>query len=181
MGSLVLFSHNIVVVQSLRHVWHFATPWTVACQVPVSSTTSWSLLKFISIESGMLSNIWSSATPFSFCLQSFPRSRSFPMSQLFTSGGQSIGPSASASILPINIQSWFPLGLTGLVSLLSKGLFKNLLQHHSLKASVFQCSAFFMVLLSHLYLTTGKIIASTIRTFGSKVMYLFFNMLSRLS
>ena len=61
-----------------------------------------------------------SAAPFSFCLQSFPASESFPMSQLFTSGGQSIG--ASASVLPMNIQGWFLLGLTGLISLLSKGL-----------------------------------------------------------
>ena len=122
MGSLVLFSHNIVVVQSLRHVWHFATPWTVACQVPVSSTTSWSLLKFISIESGMLSNIWSSATPFSFCLQSSPASRSFPMSQLFAWGGQSIGVSASAPVLPMNTRDQSSLGWTGWISLQSKGL-----------------------------------------------------------
>ena len=63
-----------------------------------------------------------SATLFSSCLQSFPASGSFPVSQLFTPGGQSIGASASASVLPVNIQSWFPLGLTGLISLLSKGL-----------------------------------------------------------
>ena len=105
------------VVHSLRLVQLFATPWTTACQASLSprvcsnsSPLSWWCQPTTS----------SSATPFSFCLQSFPRSRSFPMSQLFTSGGQSIGPSASASILPINIQSWFPLGLTGLVSLLSK-------------------------------------------------------------
>ena len=66
--------------------------------------------------------ISSSVVPFSFCLQSFPASGSFPMNQLFTSGGQSIGASASASVFPINIQGWFPLGLTGLISLQSKGL-----------------------------------------------------------
>ena len=66
--------------------------------------------------------ISSSAALFSFCLQSFPASGSFPMSRLFTSGGQSTGASASASVLPMNIQGWFPLGLTGLISLLSKGL-----------------------------------------------------------
>ena len=66
--------------------------------------------------------ISSSAAPFSSCLQSFPASGFFPMSQLFTSGGQSIGASASASFLPMNIQGWLPLGLTGLISLLSKGL-----------------------------------------------------------
>ena len=66
--------------------------------------------------------ISSSAALFSFCLQSFPASGSFPMSRVFTSGGQNIGASASASVLPMNIQGWFPLGLTGLISLLSKGL-----------------------------------------------------------
>ena len=66
--------------------------------------------------------ISSSATPCSFCLQSFPASESFPMSRLFVSGGKSISASASASVLPVNIQCWFPLGLTGLISLLSKGL-----------------------------------------------------------
>ena len=101
---------------------------------------------------------------------------SFPMSQFLTSGGQRIGASASASVLPMNIQGWSPLGLTGLISLLSKGL-KNLLQHHSLKASVLQHSAF-MVQLSHLYMT-GKTITLTIQTFISKVMSLLFNMLSR--
>ena len=68
------------------------------------------------------STISSSVTPFSSCLQSFPKSGSFPVSQLFTSGGQSFGASASASVLPTKIQGWFPLGLTGFISLLSKGL-----------------------------------------------------------
>ena len=73
-------------------------------------------------KSVMPSTISYSAVPFSFCLQSFPASGSFPMNQLFTSGGQSIRASASASILPMNIQGWYSLGLTGLISLLSKGL-----------------------------------------------------------
>ena len=105
--------------------------------------------------------ISSSVVPFSSCLQSFPESRSFPMNWLFASGGQSIGVSTSASVLPMNIQEWFPLGLTGWISLQSKGLFKSLLQHHSSKASVLWCSAFFMVQLSHPYMTTGKTIALT--------------------
>ena len=121
--------------------------------------------------------ISSSVIPFSSCLQSFPAWGSFPMSQFFASGGQSIGASALASVLPMNIQDWFPLGLTGLTSLQSKGL-KSLLQHHSSKASILQCSAFFMVQLSHLYMTTGKTTALTIWTFVSKVMSLFFNTLS---
>ena len=78
------------------------------------------------------------------------------MSQFFTSGGQSIGASASASVLPVNIQDLFPLGWTGWISLQSRGLFKSLLQHHSAKASILQRSAFFIVQLSHPYMTTGK-------------------------
>ena len=89
--------------------------------------------------------ISSSAAPFSFCLQSFPALGSFPVSQLFTSGGQSIAASSSVSVLPRNIQGWFPLGLTSLISLQSKRILKNLLQHHNLKASIFRHSAFFMV------------------------------------
>ena len=122
--------------------------------------------------------ISSSAVPFSLCLQSFLASGSFQMSQFCTSGGQSIGVLALASILPINIQNWFPSGLTGLISLQTKGL-KSLLQHHSSKASILRHSAFFIVHLSHPYLTTGKTIALTTRwTFVGKVMSLLFNMLS---
>ena len=96
-----------------------------------------------------------SVFPFSSCTQSFPGSRSFPMNLLFDSSGQSIGASTSASALPMNIQSWFPLELTGLISLQFKRL-SSLLQHHNLKASVLRCLAFFMVQFSHLYVTTGK-------------------------
>ena len=81
--------------------------------------------------------------------------------------------------LPINIQDWFPLGWTGWISLQSKGL-KSLLQHHCSKASILQDSAFFIVQLSHPYMTIGKIIALTRRTFIGRVMSLLFNMLSRL-
>ena len=125
--------------------------------------------------------ISSSVIPSSSCLQSFPASGSFQMSQLFTSGGQSTGASASASVLPMNIHGWFPLGLTGLISLESKGFSRCLLQLQSSKASVLRCSAFSMVHLSHLYMTTGKTIALTRRTFLDKVMSLLFHMLSRLS
>ena len=79
----------------------------------------------------------SSVNPFSSCLQFFPASGSFPVSQLLGSGGHSMGASASASVLPMNIQGWFPLGLTGLISLLSKGLWRIFIQHHSSKASNF--------------------------------------------
>ena len=99
----------------------------------------------------------SSVVLFSSCPQSFPASGSFPMSQFFTSsGGQSIGVSASASILLMNIQDWFPLGLTGLISLESKGLSRVFSNTTAQKPSIFLHSAFFMVQLSHSYMTTGK-------------------------
>ena len=88
------------VVQSLSHVQLFATPWTAACQASLSFTITQSLLKIISIELVMPSSV----TPFSSCPQSYPASESFPMSWLLASGGQNIGASASASILPVNIQ-----------------------------------------------------------------------------
>ena len=86
--------------------------------------------------------ISSSVVPFFSCPQSFPVSRYFQMSQLFASGGQSIGLSASVSVLPVNTQDWSPLGWTGWISLQSKGTLKSLLQHHSSKASVLLHSAF---------------------------------------
>ena len=122
--------------------------------------------------------ISSSVVPFFSRLQSFPASVSFPMSQFFASGGQIIGVSASASVLPMNIQDWFPLGSSGWISLKSKGLSR--VQHDSSKASILWCSAFFIVQLSHPYMTTGKTIALTKWTFVGKVMCLLFNMLSRL-
>ena len=104
--------------------------------------------------------ISSSVVPFFSCSQSFPASGSFSRSQFFSSGAQSTGISALASVLPMNIQDWFPLGWTGWVSLQSKGL-KNLLQHHSSKASIFWHPDFFIVQLSHPYTTTGKTITLT--------------------
>ena len=121
--------------------------------------------------------ISSSVVPFSSHLQSFPASGSFQMSQFFASDGQSTGVSGSASILTVTIQDWFPLGWTGWISLLSTGL-SSLLQHHSSIASILQRSAFFIVLLSHPYMTTRKTIALTRWTFVGKVMSLLFNMLS---
>ena len=121
--------------------------------------------------------ISSSVVPFSSCPQSFPASGSFPMNQLFTSGGQSIGVSASTSVLPMNTQEWSSLRWTGWIS---QGSLKSLLQHHSSKPSVLRRSAFFIVQLSHPHMTTGKTIALTRWTFVGKVMSLLFNMLSRL-
>ena len=121
----------------------------------------------------------SSIVPFSSCPQSFPASGSFPMSQPFPFGAQSIGVSASTSVLSMNTQDWSPLGWTCWISLQSKGL-SSLVQHHSSKASILQCSAFFIVQLSHPYMTTGKTIALTRWTFVDKLMSLLFHMLSRL-
>ena len=113
--------------------------------------------------------ISSSVDSFSICPQSFPASGCFPMSQLFPSGGLSIGASALASVLPVNIQGWSLLGLTSLI-LLVQGTLKSLLQHHSSKASILRCSAFFTVQLSKSYMATGKTIALTIQTFVDKMM-----------
>ena len=104
-----------LVVQSLSCVWLFVTSQTAANQASLSFTVSWSLLKLMSIESVMHPIVSSSVIPF--CFQSFPASGSFPVSQFFSSGGQSIGASVSASVFLMNIQDWFPLGLTGLISL----------------------------------------------------------------
>ena len=116
-----------------------------------------------------------SVVPFSSWLQSFPASGSFQISQLFTSGGQSIGVSASTSVLPMNIQDWSPLEWTGCNLLAVQGTLKSLLQHHSSKASILWCSVFFIVQLSHPYMTTGKTIALMRWTFVGKIMSLLFN------
>ena len=113
--------------------------------------------------------------PFPHKLRSFVTSRSFPVTWLFSSGSQSIGASPSASVIPMNIQDWFPLGLTGLTSF----QFKSLLQHHSSKASILWYLAFLLVQLSHLYRSAGKTIALTMWNFVGKVMSLIFNILSR--
>ena len=149
-------------VQSLSHVRFFATPWTAARQVSLSIINSWSLLKLMSIESVMPSDHLILCRPLLLPPSIFPATGSFPVSQFFASGGQSIGVSTSASVLPMNIQSWFPLGLTGLISLLSKGLSKVF------SKSTVQYSAAFMVQLSHSYMTTRKTIALTRWTFVGK-------------
>ena len=122
--------------------------------------------------------ISSSVIPFTSHLPSFPASGSFQISQLFTSGGQSIGVSASTSVLPVNNQDSFRMDWLDLLAV--QGTLKSLLQNHSSKASIFQCSVFFIVQLSHPYMTTGKTIALTRQTLVGKVMSLLFNMLSML-
>ena len=107
-------------VQCLSHVRLFVTPWTVVCQTSLSINNSQSLLKLMSNRLVMPSNHLILFIPFS--LQSFPASGSFQMSQFLASGSKSIEVSASASVLPMNIQDWFPLGWTSWTSLESKGL-----------------------------------------------------------
>ena len=121
--------------------------------------------------------ILSSANSFFSCPQSFPASGSFPMSRFFAWGGQSIR--ASASVLPMNIQDWFPLGLAGFFPLGVQGTLESLLQHYNSKASILLCSAFFMVQLSDLYTTIGKTTAFTMWTLAGKVTSLLLNTLSR--
>ena len=113
---------EVAVVQSLSHVPLFVTQWTAARQALLSSPSPRACSNSCSLSWWCHPTITFSVIPFSSCLQSFPASGSFLMSQLFTSGGQSIRASASASVLPMNIQDWFSLGLTGLISLLFKGL-----------------------------------------------------------
>ena len=120
----------------------------------------------------------SSVVPFSSYFQLLPKSGCFPTSQFFASGGQSVR--VSASILPMNIKDIFPLGMTSLISLQSKGLSRVFSNTIVQKQSILQCSAFFMVQISHLYMTTGKTIALTRRVFVGKVMSLLFNMLPML-
>ena len=109
-------------VQSLSLVWLFATPWIAARQASLSITNTWSLLKLMSIKSVMPSNHLILCHPLLLLPSIFPGIRGFQMSQLFASGGQSIGVSASTPVLPMNIQDWCPLGWTGWISLQSKGL-----------------------------------------------------------
>ena len=144
----------------LSCIQFFSTSWAVASQASLSLTISQSLLKLMSIELVMTS-YYPILCHLSSCLQSFPALGSFLMSQLFTSGGQRIGASASASVFPMHIQGLFPLKLTGFISLLFKGL-SSLLQQHSSKASILWCSALFMVQLSQPYMTIGKTIGLTL-------------------
>ena len=122
LGVFCTFQIQSVQFSRLSHVRLFVTPWTSALQASLSIANSQSLTNSCPLSWWCHPTISSSVVTFSSCPQSFPASGSFPMRQFFTSGGQSIGVSASASVLPMNIQGWFPLGLTGWISLQSKGL-----------------------------------------------------------
>ena len=174
-----------MLVQSLSHVQLFETPWTAVHQASLSFTISRSLLKLKSIESVMLFNHLILCCP-PVLLSVFPNTGVFS-SELALCIRRTklqlwsfiIGASASASVVPMNTQGWFTLALTDLLAV--QRTLKSLLQHHSSKASILWHSAFFMVQLSHPYMTTGKTIALTRRNFVGKAMSLLFNMLPRLA
>ena len=163
-----------------RHIQLFVTPWTAARQASLSFPISWSLLKLMSIESVMPSSHLVLCHPLLLLPSIIPSIRVFSDESVlhirwpkYWSFSFSVSPSNEYSGLTSFRLDWFDL-------LAVQGTLKSLLQHHSSKASILQCSAFFMVQLSHPYMTTGKTIALTRRTFVGKVMSLLFNMLSRL-
>ena len=167
-------------VQSLSHVRLFATPWIVARQASLSITNSRSLLKFMSIESVTPSNHLILCRPLFLLPQIPPSIRVFSNKSTllmrwpkYWSFSFSISPSNEHPGLISFKMDWLDL-------LAVQRTLKRLLQHHSSKASIFRCSAFFTVQLSHPHMTTGKTIALTRRSFVGKVMSLLFNMLSRL-
>ena len=167
-------------VQSLSCVRLFATPWTAACQASLSIANSWSLPKLLSIESVMPSNHLILCHPLLLLPSIFPSIRVFSNESAlrmrwpkYWRFSFNISPS-NEHPGPISFRmDWLDL-------LAVQGTLKSLLQHHSSKASILRCSAFFIVQLSHPYMTTGKTIALTRQTFVGKVMSLLFNMLSRL-
>ena len=160
-------------------VCNFVTPWTAACQDSPSFTISQNLLKLLSIESVTPFNHLILCHPLLLRLQSFPASGSFPMSQLFASGGWSIGISPLASVLSMNIQDWFPLGLTGWISLQSKGLSKVFSNTTVQKHQFFGAQ---LSLWSNSHIHTWpleKTITLTVWTFVGKLMSLLLNTLSK--
>ena len=167
------------VVQSLSCVQLFATPWTAACQIPPSYTMFWSLLKFMPIESRMLSNHLILCCPLVLLHSVFPSMRIFSNESAFHIRWSKYW-SFSFSISPSNEYSGLISFRTDWIDLPpAQGDLKSLLQHLNSKAPVLWYSAFFMVQLSYPYMTTGKVIALTTWTFVGKVMSLLYNMLFR--
>ena len=175
-----LVGNVVVAVQALSRVRLFATPWTAARQASLSITNSWSLPKLMSIESVMLSNHLILCRPLLLLPSIFPSIRVFSNELVlhirwpkYWSFSFSISPSNEYSGLISFRMDWLDLFAI-------QGTLKSLLQHQGSKVSFLQCSAFFIVQLSHSYMTTGKTKALTRRTFVGKVMSLLFNILSRL-
>ena len=178
MVVMVMWSFSSV--QSFSHVWLFSTPWTAACQASLSITSSWGLLKLISIKSVMPSNHLIHGHPLLLPPSIFPRIKVFSNESMlrirwpkYWSFSFSISPSNEYSGLISFRIDWFDL-------LAVQGTLKSLLQHHSSKASILRHSAFFIVQLSHPYMTTGKTITLIRWAFVSKVMSLLFNVHFRL-
>ena len=162
-----------IVVQFLSHFQLFATPWSATCQASPSFTIS----EFAQAHVHWVGDAIQSSDPvipFSSCLRSFPASGSFPMSWLFALGGQSITVSTSASVLPMNIQGWFPLGLTGLISLKFKGL-SRVFSNTTVQNYQFFCDQPSLWSNSNTVHDYWKTITLTIRTFVRKVMPSFLN------
>ena len=179
-NGLTIKKDHFSSVQSLSHVWLFATPWTPALQASLSITNSRSLLKLMSIESVMPSNHLTLCCPLLFLPSIFSSIRVFSNESVlcirwpnYWSFSFSISPSNEYSGLISFRMDWLDL-------LAVQGTMKSLLQHHSSKASILQRSAFFIVQHSHPYMTIRKTKALTRQTFVGKVMSLLFNMLSRL-
>ena len=175
-GSCQVFRKaTIAAVQSFSHVWLFATQGLQHNSLPCLSPSP------MACSNSCPSSLWCHPTissfvvPFSSCLQSFPASESFPMSWLFASGGQISGVSASASDLPMNIQDWFPLGFTGLISCSTMDSQESSPTPQFKSISSSKCSAFFIVQLSYPYMTIGKTRDLTRQNFVGKVMSLLFN------
>jgi len=169
---------SISLVQLLSRVWLFVTPWTAAHQASLSITNSWSLLKLMSIESVMPSNHLILCRPL-LPPSIFPSIRVFSNESVlpirwskYWSFSFSISPSNDCSGLISFRMDWLDL-------LAVQGTLKSFIQHHSSNTSILWCSAFYIVQLSHPYMTTGKAIALTVWTFVGKVMSLLFNTLSR--
>ena len=173
-----IFSVQFISVQSLSCIWIFVTPWTTARQASLSINNSRSLPKLMSIESMMPSNHLILCGPLLLLPSVFPNIRVFSNEPVlyirwpkYWSFSFNVSPSNEYPGLISFRMDWLDL-------LAVLGTLKSLIQHHSSKASIFQCSAFLTVQLSHPYMTTGKTIVLTRRTFVNKVMSLFFNMLS---
>ena len=177
--TMEMYQAAFSLVQSLSHVQLFVTPWTAACQASMYITNSQSLLKLMSISSVMPSKHLILCCPLLFLPSILASLRVFSNESVFLIRWPQYW-SFSFSISPSNEYSGLILFTTDWIDLAVQETLESLLQHHSSKASVLRCSAFFTVQLSHPYMTTRKTIALTRPTFVGKVMSLLFSMLSRL-
>ena len=164
----------VVVFQSLSHVWLFVTLWTSACQASLSFIISWSLLKLMSIELVMPSNQVIRYRPLLFLPSVFPNMRVFSNESALHISWPKYGSFSFSISLSDEYWGFISFRIDWLDLLAVQGSLKRILQYHSSKAWILQCAAFFLVQLSHLYMTTEKTIALIRWTFVSKVMFLLF-------